>query len=515
MSTTPLATIFHGDVTLETGNDVTQFGWGDINISRRCVINGNENSTCNTDGSLIVAGGAGITKTLNVHENLNVLYGITNLAETHIDTSNGPFTVTGGNTAIIQVGDTAQFISTGGNVNVNSLTGILDLRSGINSADAVNIIADSNNGGISLLSGSVGGEIRIVSGSGGITETTSNGNISITAINGNGSFVVNSAANNQNLSINLNGSTDSQLKIESAGTNLSNTALVINTSNANGNIRISNANGLGSGSMSQLVGSGGYNLVTNTSGSISMISQAASSEYIVKSSNNDQHLTIGLINQTDSALILKSSGTNVTNTALQILTTSLTGNISINSSTDSGYKLDVTGNISSGNANLGNLATANFFSGAGNNLSNIQGANVTGTVSAATTAGTVTTAAQPNITSVGTLTSLAVTGNISGANLTGTHYGAATGLTSIPGGNVTGTVANATFATSAGSATTAGTVTTNAQPNITSVGTLSSLNVSGTTTSGLFTGNGSGLTNITISTLIGVSLFSIYCLFRI
>ena len=183
MSTTPLATIFHGDVTLETGNDVTQFGWGDINISRRCVINGNENSTCNTDGSLIVAGGAGITKTLNVHENLNVLYGITNLAETHIDTSNGPFTVTGGNTAIIQVGDTAQFISTGGNVNVNSLTGILDLRSGINSADAVNIIADSNNGGISLLSGSVGGEIRIVSGSGGITETTSNGNISITAIN--------------------------------------------------------------------------------------------------------------------------------------------------------------------------------------------------------------------------------------------------------------------------------------------------------------------------------------------
>ena len=81
MSTTPLATIFHGDVTLETGNDVTQFGWGDINISRRCVINGNENSTCNTDGSLIVAGGAGITKTLNVHENLNVLYGITRLAE--------------------------------------------------------------------------------------------------------------------------------------------------------------------------------------------------------------------------------------------------------------------------------------------------------------------------------------------------------------------------------------------------------------------------------------------------
>jgi hypothetical protein len=35
----------------------------------------------------------------------------------------------------------------------------------------------------------------------------------------------------------------------------------------------------------------------------------------------------------------------------------------------------------------------------------------------ATTAGTVTTAAQPNITSVGTLTSLSVTGNITGGNL--------------------------------------------------------------------------------------------------
>jgi filamentous hemagglutinin len=47
-------------------------------------------------------------------------------------------------------------------------------------------------------------------------------------------------------------------------------------------------------------------------------------------------------------------------------------------------------------------------------------------------------------------------------------------LTSIPGANVTGFVPNAT------DATTAGTVTTNAQPNITSVGTLSSLSVTGT-----------------------------------
>jgi hypothetical protein len=63
---------------------------------------------------------------------------------------------------------------------------------------------------------------------------------------------------------------------------------------------------------------------------------------------------------------------------------------------------------------------------------------------------------------------LAVTGNI--VLTTGSYYGNGSGLTNIAGANVTGTVT---------SATTAGTVTTNAQPNITSVGTLAGLQVSG------------------------------------
>jgi len=72
--------------------------------------------------------------------------------------------------------------------------------------------------------------------------------------------------------------------------------------------------------------------------------------------------------------------------------------------------LTVTGNV-----------TATQFNGSGVGLTAIPGANVTGTVpvaNAATYAGTVTTAAQPNITSLGTLTSLATTGNIDiGGNL--------------------------------------------------------------------------------------------------
>jgi hypothetical protein len=178
-----------------------------------------------------------------------------------------------------------------------------------------------------------------------------------------------------------------------------------------------------------------------------------------------------------------------------------------------------TGNLISKNANLGNLVSANFFSGNGSSLSSIAGANVTGTVANATnatTSGTVTTAAQPNITSVGTLTSLIVSGNTqSGGLLTDNIYYAngdpyvfanaggsntqvqfndggsfggsssftfnkTTGALTISGNVSTGNVSGAT-----GSFTTvAGTLSTAAQPNITSVGTLSSLAVSGNASAG-------------------------------
>ena len=326
---TPLATIFHGDVTLEQGSDVSQFGWGDITINRRCIIQGEENSTTHADGALIVAGGVGIAKTLNVHENLNVLYGITNLTETHIDTDYGSFTVTGANTATVQVNEVVNIKSITKNVSVVSEIASLQLYGGLNSSLAVDIVASDVNGGISLLSGINNGGISIVSGSGGITETTSNGNVVITANNGTGSFNVNTQSANQDLSINLNGYTDSQLKIISEGNNTTRTALYINTHHTNGSIQISNSDGLGDGSISHLTGSGGYTVITNTSGQISMTSRGAGSSYIVDSSGYNQNMVIGVDKFTDSSLILKSSGTNVLNTALQIKTTSITGNISI------------------------------------------------------------------------------------------------------------------------------------------------------------------------------------------
>jgi hypothetical protein len=104
----------------------------------------------------------------------------------------------------------------------------------------------------------------------------------------------------------------------------------------------------------------------------------------------------------------------------------------------------ITGNITANNANLGNALTANFFIGAGNNLSNIAGANVSGQVGNALISGTVYTNAQPNITSVGTLTSLSVTGNVTGGNLITTGL-ANVGTLSVTGTSNLGAVGNVTI----------------------------------------------------------------------
>ena len=156
------------------------------------------------------------------------------------------------------------------------------------------------------------------------------------------------------------------------------------------------------------------------------------------------------------ATAIQNGSANVRTFANANVTISAAGNANVVVVT--GSTVAIVGNVSASNANLGNAVTANFFIGSGANLANIAGANVTGQVGNALVAGTVYTAAQPNITSVGTLTSLSVTGNISSGNAT------------------LGNLATANFFT--------GTLTTNAQPNITSVGTLTSLDVTGNISSG-------------------------------
>jgi len=157
------------------------------------------------------------------------------------------------------------------------------------------------------------------------------------------------------------------------------------------------------------------------------------------------------------------------------------------------------GNISA------NIVTANYFSGNGSNLSAIAGANVTGQVANSLVAGTVYTNAQPNITSLGVLTGLEISGNItptsnvtydlgnntnrfrdlylSGNTLelgggTITINGNSMVLTNPAGGSFVVDGSNAAYASIASY------VTEGIQANITQLGTLSNLTVTGNASAG-------------------------------
>jgi hypothetical protein len=135
--------------------------------------------------------------------------------------------------------------------------------------------------------------------------------------------------------------------------------------------------------------------------------------------------------------------------------------------------LSVSGNvvsnnfIGSGNIVIANISangniTANYFIGDGSQITNVSAI----TANSANYAGNVTVAAQPNITSLGTLTSLSVTGNVSANYFLGN------------GALLTG-IANSNYAPTSNFANFAGNVTVSSQPNITSLGTLINVSVSG------------------------------------
>jgi hypothetical protein len=145
------------------------------------------------------------------------------------------------------------------------------------------------------------------------------------------------------------------------------------------------------------------------------------------------------VNAVGNILVISPTGISVTGTA------SVTGNVTGSNVNTSGL-VSATGNINGGNVNagIGNFTTVigaanatSLTSGTvhADRLSGSYTIDVTGNVSG--TAATVTNAAQSNITSVGTLTSLAVTGNVTGGNLVTGGAVSATGA--ITGAAITGT----------------------------------------------------------------------------
>ena len=131
----------------------------------------------------------------------------------------------------------------------------------------------------------------------------------------------------------------------------------------------------------------------------------------------------------------------------------LGGNVTATFNADAG--LDVVGNITA--SNLIGEVTGNVT---GDLTGDVTG-NVSGSAATATTAGTVTANAQPNITSVGTLTSVTVTGNVDAGNVNATNVtGDLTGnVTGDLTGNVTGDVTGDLTGDVTGNITSTGTST--------------------------------------------------------
>ena len=166
------------------------------------------------------------------------------------------------------------------------------------------------------------------------------------------------------------------------------------------------------------------------------------------------------------------NATSVRGAGVSILGTG--SNITLNTGNASAYVNNIIGRFRS-TTNV-EVASGAFFIGDGSKLSGISSSYGNTEVAAylptfsGSLGGTLTTAAQPNITSVGTLSALTVTGNVSTGNVSGTK---------------------GTFTT------VQGTLITAAQTNITSVGTLGAVTVTGAatvgnviTTNGVFWSNG-------------------------
>lgn len=223
-------------------------------------------------------------------------------------------------------------------------------------------------------------------------------NVAIPAVNGNVNI---SAAGNANVAVVTGTGVNVAGTLNATGNanvgNLGATSIV-----ATGTVNFSTTSNVALGAVANISitgGTNGYLLSTDGAGELSWIAPPS---------------TTGITNGSSNVNI-PSSGGNVN--------TSVGGTANVLVITATGANISGTLNAT-GNANVGNIGATNGVftnvSGNGSGLTSITGANVTGTVANAThssTANTVTDAAQPNITSVGTLTSVAVTGNATVGNI--------------------------------------------------------------------------------------------------
>ena len=391
----------------------------------------------------------------------------------------------------------------GGSANVAILTGSGFSLTGFMSAAGNVTGGNVNTAGLISATGNISG--GNVSGATG-TFTTVIGNANATSLT---TGTVPSDRLTGQYTININGSSltantvtiNAQPNITSVGTltvlsvsgnitggNLNTGAQVVATGNITGGNINTGAQVIATGNIT------GGNITT--AGRVSVTGNIVGSNIEISGSIRDSS-QLDLATTAGNIVLTPAAGSNVqvvanaNITATTISTTSTTGALVVAGGAGVAGNIYVGGLISV----TGNV-TGNFFQGNGSQLTGIDATSIqngTSNVRVVSSGGNVAVGVggTSNVTvfaTTGQVTTglISASGNITGSNINGNG----SGLSAITGANVTGTVANATFATSAGtatsatSATTAGTVTTAAQGNITSVGTLTSLAVTGNITGG-------------------------------
>jgi len=245
--------------------------------------------------------------------------------------------------------------------------------------------------------------------------------------------------------------------------------------NVSGNINVVNTANVGNLRTNNLLYSNGspWDLGGNPAGNNTQIQFNDNSEFGASANftfNNTTNLLTVLGNtQFNNANLGNLATANYVNVAYQI----------------NGNTANLSGNLTAGNANLGNVVRANFFIGSGNNLSNIQGANVSGAVANANYANIAGTAYSVNVANVSGI------GNIATINLDGN-------VSNVLYGDGTWAGIDANFANFAGQ------VTDSNQPNIHTLGNLTDLTVGDTTSNVVIVdGNINATGNITASNFIG------------
>jgi hypothetical protein len=433
-----------GDVTNAAQPNITSTGTLVSSTVTGNVDAGNVNATTAIVAAYFSGDGANLTNLPSGANSTAIANGTSNV---HIPASAGNVNTSVGGTANVLV-ITATGANVAGTLNTSGI--VTGIGSGLSAIVGANVSGEVTN---AATANAVA--LANVSGAGNIASINIDGSAS-TVLYGNGVFAAAGAG--------------------------SNSAAI---ANGTSNINIATADG------SATIGIGGVADIVTVSGTAVTVVGGVAATYV----------------SGDGANLAAIAGANVTGavpfatTANAVAGANVSGEVTFAATANAVAYANV-----SGTPALGNISTINIDGAAGNVL---YGNGAFAPVSS-TTAQTVTTAAQPNITSTGTLTSLTVTGAL--GVTTGLITGDGGGISNIAVGNLVGTINLATFAGTANAvaganvsgevtfaatanavaganvsgtvplATTAGTISTNAQPNITSTGTLTSLTVSGNVT---------------------------------